>query len=473
MDYKVLKPFPKDFLWGGSSSAYQCEGAWDEDGKGPSVQDMAPIIPGTTDWKVASDHYHRFKEDIALMAEMGFTEFRFSIAWPRIIPDGDGPVNPKGVAHYHEVIDECLKYGINPVVTLYHFDLPYALQEKYGGWASRQCIDDFVRYCEVCFKEYGDKVKYFLTINEQNMMTMFNMGGYKTDKERYQANHHMLVAQAKATIRCHELCKAWIAPAPNITCVYAATSKPADRLAAMDYDQLRNRLYLDTIVFGEYPQAFAEYLRQNDCMPEFAPGDMEAMKAAHPDFIAFNYYGGSTVRYVSVEEGMKAKEKMKSGEANMKEFMVGMMTEPGLAVGCDNPEQEKTSYGMGVDPVGLRITLRELWERYRLPLLITENGCGVPDTLNEDGTIHDDYRIDYLRKHIKACQEAITDGVNLMGYSPWSAFDLVSTHQGITKRYGMIYVNRDEFDLKDLARIRKDSFYWYQKAIKSGGTDLD
>lgn len=473
MDYKVLKPFPKDFLWGGSSSAYQCEGAWDEDGKGPSVQDMAPIMPGTTDWKVASDHYHRFKEDIALMAEMGFTEFRFSISWPRIIPDGDGPVNPKGVAHYHEVIDECLKYGINPVITLYHFDLPYALQQKYGGWASRQCIDDFVRYCEVCFKEYGNKVKYFLTINEQNMMTMFNMGGYKTDKERYQANHHMLVAQAKATIRCHELCNAWIAPAPNITCVYAATSKPMDRLAAMDYDQLRNRLYLDTIVFGEYPQAFAEYLRQNDCMPEFAPGDMEAMKAAHPDFIAFNYYGGSTVRYITVEEGLKAKEKMKSGEANMKEFMVGMMTEPGMAVGCDNPEQEKTSYGMGVDPVGLRITLRELWERYRLPLLITENGCGVPDTLNEDGTIHDDYRIDYLRKHIKACQEAITDGVNLMGYSPWSAFDLVSTHQGITKRYGMIYVNRDEFDLKDLARIRKDSFYWYQKVIKSGGADLD
>ena len=180
------------------------------------------------------------------------------------------------------------------------------------------------------------------------------------------------------------------------------------------------------------------------------------------------------MKYVSQTEGEKAREVLKAprNEANMKEFMTGMMTEPGLAVGVDNPLQDRTSYGMGIDPVGLRITLRQLWERYQLPLLITENGCGVPDTLNEDGTVHDDYRIDYLRVHIQACQEAITDGVRLMGYSPWSAFDLVSTHQGITKRYGMIYINRDEHDLKDLKRIRKDSFYWYQKCIKSNGEDL-
>lgn len=473
MEHYTLKPFPDNFLWGASSSAYQCEGAVDEDGKGPSVQDVAPVIPGTTDFKVASDHYHRFKEDIALMAEMGFTEFRFSIAWPRIIPDGDGEVNPKGVAHYHEVIDECLKYGINPVITLYHFDLPNALQVKYGGWSDRRCIDDFVRYCEVCFKEYGNKVKYFLTINEQNMMTMFNMGGYATDKERYQANHHMLIAQAKAMIRCHELCSAWIAPAPNITCVYPLTSAPLDSLAAMDYDQLRNRLYLDTVVFGEYPEAFRVYLEQRGCMPEFSDGDAEVLKNAHPDFIAFNYYGGSTVKFISNEEGKKIKDNMKHlDKANMEEFMVGMMTEPGMACGVRNPLQEQTSYGMGIDPVGLRITLRQLWERYRLPLLITENGCGVPDTLEEDGSVHDDYRIDYLRAHIRACREAITDGVDLMGYSPWSAFDLVSTHQGITKRYGMIYIDRDEFDLKELKRIRKDSFYWYKKVIASKGEDL-
>lgn len=473
MDILKLKEFPKNFLWGASSSAYQCEGAYDEDGKGLSVQDVAPVIKGTTDFKVASDHYHRFKEDIALMAEMGFNEYRFSIAWPRIIPDGDGEINELGVKHYHEVIDECLKYGINPVITLYHFDLPNALQEKYGGWANRQCIDDFVRYCEVCFKEYGSKVKYFLTINEQNMMTMFNMGGFKTDKERYQANHHMLVAQAKAMISCHKMCDAKIAPAPNITCVYPSTSSPMDYLAAMDYDQLRNGLYLDTVVFGRYPEALEKFFKDRECYPEFVDGDKEALENAHPDFIAFNYYGGTTVKYVSQEEGKTAKEKVHSGKANMEEFMTGLMAEPGMAVCTKNQYQEQTSYGMGIDPVGLHVTLRELWEKYHLPLLITENGCGVPDTLTEDEKVHDDYRIDYLRKHILACQRAISDGVDLMGYSPWSAFDLISTHQGITKRYGMIYINRDEFDLKDLKRIKKDSFYWYQKCIKSNGTNLD
>lgn len=473
MEYRKLKPFPKDFLWGGSSSAYQCEGAWDEDGKLPSVQDCKPIEEGNSDWKVCSDHYHRFKEDIALMAEMGFKEFRLSIPWTRIIPDGDGEVNPKGVAHYHEVIDECLKYGIKPIITLYHFDLPQALQDKYNGWASRQCIDDFVRYCEVCFKEYGNKVEYFLTINEQNMMTMYNMGEHKDDKERFQANHHMIVAMAKATIRCHMLCKAKIAPAPNISCVYPATSAPLDNLAAADYDQFRNRLYLDPIIFGEYPEALCEYFRQRGCMPEITDEDREAMKAAHPDFIAFNYYGAATVKYVSIEDGEKAKEAAKKAGANKEEFMIGMQTEPGMAVSVSNPLQETTSYNMGIDPVGLRLTLRQLWERYRLPLLITENGCGVVDELTPDGKVHDDYRIDYLRKHIIACKEAITDGVKLFGYSPWSAFDLVSTHQGITKRYGFIYVNRDEHDLKDLKRIKKDSFFWFKKVIASNGEDLD
>ncbi|MCH4183834.1 MAG: glycoside hydrolase family 1 protein [Prevotella sp.] len=475
MDYRKLKPFPKDFLWGASSSAYQCEGAWDEDGKGMSVQDATPIVQGTSDWKVTSDHYHRYKEDIALMAEMGFKEFRFSIAWPRIIPDGDGEVNPKGIAHYHDVIDECLKYHIEPVVTLYHFDLPLALQKKYGGWSSRQCIDDFVRYCEVCFKEYGEKAHYFLTINEQNMMTLFNMGGYKKDKERYQANHHMLVAQAKAMASCHKLCSAKIGPAPNITCVYPLTSSPEDNLAAMDYDQLRNRLYLDPTAFGEYPEALAQFMKDHDIFPEYAEGDEEALKNGHPDFLAFNYYGGSTVKYVSEKDGIDFKQSlagMQMTKENMAQFMTGMMTEPGIAQGVDNPLQMQTNYGMGIDPVGLRVTLRQMWERYHLPLLITENGCGVPDKL-EDRRVHDDYRIDYLRKHIQACQEAITDGVDLIGYSPWSAFDLVSTHQGITKRYGLIYINRDEFDLKDMARIRKDSFYWYKKVIGSNGSNLD
>lgn len=468
MEHLKLKPFPKDFLWGASTSAYQVEGAYNEDGKGLSVQDVAHIPEGITDFKVCSDHYHHYKEDIALLAEMGFKEYRFSIAWPRIIPDGDGEINPKGIEFYDNLINEIVKYGITPVVTLYHFDLPLALQEKYGGWESRQCIKDFERYVRICYEHYGDRVKHWLTINEQNMMVLYFP--HKTPQMKFQENHHMLLAQARAMIACHEMVEGGkVAPAPNITCIYPASSSPEDYLAAMDYDQVRNRMYLDTAVFGKYPEAYFEFLTQHDLAPVIEEGDMETLAAGKPDFIAFNYYGGGTVKQISYIDGINAIEAAKGNPA---EFMVGAMTDPGISQGCQNPLQKRTSYGMGIDPTGLRATLRQLWERYHLPLLITENGCGVPDTLTEDGKIHDDYRIDYLRVHIKACQEAITDGVDLMGYSPWSAIDLISTHQGITKRYGFVYVNRDEFDLKDMARIRKDSFYWYKDVIASNGEKL-
>lgn len=470
MDYKTLKPFPEGFLWGASSSAYQCEGAYLEDGKTLSVSDTAPVPEGTTDFKDGIDHYHRFREDIALMAEMGFREFRFSIAWPRIIPNGSGEVNQVAVDHYHEVIDECLKYGIEPVVTLYHFDLPQVLQDRYHGWTDRQCIADFVEYCKVCFREYGKKVKYFLTINEQNMMVLYQGHMYGDEKDVWKANHHMLVAQAQAMIECHQICpEAKIGPAPNITAIYPASSSPEDNLAAMDFDQMRNRLFLDTAVFGTYPEALLNWWKDRGVAPEIPEEDLAVLKAGNPDFIAFNYYGAGCVKYVGVEEG----EKLKAEAKEKKDFMTGLMTYPGLCTAVKNPLQEHTSYGMGIDPIGLRVTLRQLWERYHLPLLITENGCGVPDKLEEDGSIHDDYRIDYLRRHIIACREAITDGVDLMGYSPWSAFDLISTHQGITKRYGFIYVNRDEFDLKDMKRLKKDSFFWYKKVCESNGEQLD
>lgn len=278
MDYKKLKPFPDGFLWGASSSAYQCEGAYLDEGRTLSVSDTAPVPEGTTNFNDGVDHYHHYAEDIALMAEMGFTEFRFSIGWPHILPQGRGEVNQLGVQHYHDVIDECHKYGIEPVVTLYHFDLPQCLQDEYGGWASRQCIDDFVEYCRVCFAEYGDKVKYFLTINEQNMMALFQGEQYGGPKGQWQANHHMLVAQAKAMILCHEMCPdAWVAPAPNITAIYPASSSPEDNLAAMDWDQLRNRLFLDTAVFGEYPEALWNWWVDQGIEPEVEDEDWAAL----------------------------------------------------------------------------------------------------------------------------------------------------------------------------------------------------
>ncbi|MCG6794866.1 MULTISPECIES: glycoside hydrolase family 1 protein [Geobacillus] len=470
MKYAHLKPFPNNFLWGGSTSAYQVEGAWNEDGKGPSVIDMAKHPEGTTDFKVASDHYHRYQEDIALLAEMGFKAYRFSIAWTRIYPNGDGEVNRKGLEFYNHLINEIVRHGIEPIVTIYHFDLPYALQIK-GGWSNRATIDAFVNYCRTLFEHFGDRVKYWLTINEQNMMILHgeaigivDPGSKNPKKELYQQNHHMFVAQAKAMALCHEMLPdAKIGPAPNIVTIYPASSKPEDVLAANTYSAIRNWLYLDMAVHGRYnPTAWA-YLEEKGYTPEIADGDMDILQNAKPDFIAFNYYTSQTV---AASEG----DERDINHTGDQHITIG---EPGVYKGASNPNLAKNDFGWEIDPIGFRTTLREIYERYRLPLIVTENGLGAYDRLEEGDIVNDTYRIDFLRNHIEQMRLAITDGVDVFGYCPWSAIDLVSTHQGISKRYGFIYVNRDEFDLKDLRRIRKQSFYWYQRVIASNGEQLD
>ncbi|QCX33906.1 glycoside hydrolase family 1 protein [Caloramator sp. E03] len=469
MYHKKLKPFPKDFLWGASTSAYQVEGAYNEDGKGMSVIDMGKHPEGTTDFKVASDHYHHYKEDIALFAEMGFKAYRFSIAWTRIFPEGTGEVNPKGIAFYNDLINELISHNIEPIVTMYHFDLPYALQQK-GGWSNRETIDAFENYARTLFLNFGDRVKYWLTINEQNMMILHgaaigivDKNVKNIEKELYQQNHNMFLAQAKAMKLCHELCpNAKIGPAPNISAIYPASSKPEDVLAAANLSSIRNWLYLDMAVFGRYNSKAWSYLEEKGYTPEIKDGDMEILKGANPDFIAFNYYSTSTVAESKNDEW----DKTSIGD---QQIVIG---EQGVYRGVKNPYLEKTQFGWEIDPVGFRNTLCEMNERYNLPLLVTENGLGAFDKLEEGDVVNDDYRIDFLRKHIEQAQLAITDGVKLIGYCPWSAIDLVSTHQGFAKRYGFIYVNRDEFDLKDLRRIRKKSFYWYKKVISTNGEDL-
>ncbi len=471
MFHKKLKEFPKNFLWGASTSAYQVEGAALEDGKGPSVQDIKVIPEGTPDFNVCSDHYHHYKEDIALFAEMGFKAYRFSIAWSRLIPQGVGEINPKGIEFYNNLIDECLKYGIEPIVTMYHFDLPAALQ-KQGGWSKRETIDAFVNFAKVMFENYGDRVKYFLTINEQNMMTLVGdvigtLDGIETDnvqKELYKQNHHMLIAQAKAMKLCHDMCpNSKIGPAPNISTVYPASSKPEDILAAENCAAIRNWLYLDMAVYGRYNATAWSYMVQKGIEPEIMPGDMEILKEGHPDFIAFNYYNTATVESFpgEITNETRTGGDQQSGHG-----------EQGVFKGVNNPNLQKTEFGWEIDPVGFRNTLREVYSRYALPIIITENGLGAYDKLEENDTVNDDYRIEYLRKHIEQAHLAITDGVELIGYCPWSAIDLISTHEGFKKRYGFVYVNRDEFDLKDLKRIRKKSFFWYQNVIKTNGEEL-
>ncbi|MFT3877480.1 MAG: glycoside hydrolase family 1 protein [Propioniciclava sp.] len=450
--------FPKDFLWGASTSAYQVEGASREDGKGASVQDVKPIPEGTPDFTVCSDHYHRYIEDVALFAELGLNAYRFSIAWTRIIPDGVGEVNPKGIEFYTRLIDELRAHGIEPVVTVYHFDLPQALAEQ-GGWANRATIDAFVEYARVLFEHFGDKITYWQTINEQNMMTMVpenvTGGTPSEDYPLYQANHHMLVAQSAVMALCHQvLPEAKIGPAPNIGLAMPLNGTPEDVLCAQYSNALDLWLYLDAAVYGRYNTMALDAIRFAGHTLEIADGDMEILRSGRPDFIAFNYYTTSTITFVPGETPQDA---------------TGAIRGPGRRV--PNPNLPTTEWGWTIDPLGFRTTAQELESRYGLPLIVTENGLGAYDQL-VDGHVEDDYRIEYLRDHLTTLGQAITTGVNVFGYNPWSAIDLISTHEGFLKRYGFIYVNRDNESEKDLARIKKKSFHWYRKVIDSHGADL-
>lgn len=467
MFYKELKEFPENFLWGASTSAYQVEGAYNEDGKGLSIQDLHAPTSGITDFKVASDHYHHFKEDVALMAELGLKAYRFSISWSRVLPEGKGKINEKGLEFYNQLIDELVKYHIEPVVTIYHFDLPLALYNQ-GGWNNRDTIDAFVEYSKLLFERFGDRVKYWLTINEQNVMinhpNAMNPGKVPTKKELYQQCHNMFVASAKVTILCHEIVEnGKIGPAPNITAIYPEKCNPSDVIASDNWESIRCWLYLDIAVYGRYNSLVWAYLEERGWTPSIEERDMEVIAKAKPDFLGVNYYATATVA-AAKNDGTDCQPR--NGD---QQIMIG---EEGVYRAAQNNYLEQTEFGWMVDSIGLRVTLRRIYDRYHLPLLITENGLGAKDILTEDHQIHDEYRIDYLKRHFHQARLALTDGVDLIGYCPWSFIDLVSTHQGYQKRYGFVYVDREEDDLKEMKRYKKDSFKWYQKVIEDNGKDL-
>lgn len=466
MFYEKNAPFPENFLWGASTSAYQVEGASTSHGKGKSIQDLHHP-EDLADFSIASDHYHHVEEDVALMKELGLKAYRFSISWSRIFPEGEGKLNEEGIAFYHRLIDALRKANIEPVVTLYHFDLPLALYEK-GGWNVRETIDAFVGYAKTLFEQFGDQVKYWLTINEQNVMinhpAAMNPGQVPSQKELYQQNHHMLLAGAKAMELCHEIIPdAKIGPAPNIIAVYPKTCAPEDVIAADNWEAIRNWLYLDVAVKGEYnPLAWA-YMKEKGLVPQMEEGDMELLARAKPDYLGINYYATATVSAARNDGHDRAP---RNGD---QQTMVG---EEGVYRAETNDKLEITEFGWQIDSVGLRTTMRRVYDRYHLPILITENGIGARDVLEEDGTIHDDYRINYLKRHFHQARLALQDGVRLVGYCPWAFMDLVSTHQGYQKRYGFVYVDRSEKEIGSLQRIKKDSFAWYQDVIRSNGSKI-
>lgn len=466
----MKKVFPDDFLWGASSSAFQIEGAYDEDNKGLSVADFNSFKKSQiqADTKVAADFYHHYEEDIDLMKELGMKTYRFSIAWTRIIPDGEGEINLEGISFYNKVINKLIENNIEPFVTLYHFDLPFALVEKYNGWESRETVYAFERFAKICFKEFGDRVKYWQPHNEQNLIVRVNeriniydeKDEYKIDKMRAQMDYNMCLAHALAVNACHEMIPdSKIGPAVSSSVTYPLTCKPEDVYAARMNDNFKVYYMLDMHQYGEYPGYYMNYLKERNIMPVMKEGDKSILKKAKMDFIAVNYYR------TNCAEALKANNEHPFGsrEGTVDFNMYGLFK---MSM---NPNLKATEYGAAIDPSGLRVALNEYWQRYHLPLIITENGLGTPDILTEDGKVHDEYRIDYLRSHIEACALAIEDGVEMIGYCPWSFMDLLSSAQGFRKRYGLVYTNRTDDELLDLKRIKKDSFYWYQNVIKNNG----
>lgn len=478
-----MKTFKEDFLWGGAVAANQFEGAWDIDGKGASVSDMCTNGTHTTPKRITSkiepdtlypsheaiDFYHHYKEDIALFAEMGFKTFRLSIAWTRIFPTGmETEPNEAGLKFYDNVFDECKKYNIEPLVTISHYEMPYALVEKYNGWYGRECIDLFVRYCETIFERYKGKVKYWLTFNEinsgamplGNVLSLGTIQGYSGSimdvpddpKIRFQALHHQLIASAKAVKLAHEKYPEY--KMGNMICFitkYPYTCNPDDIIMTQKEMQIINWFCSDIQVRGYYPSYAERYFEENNIIIKKEPDDDEILKEGTVDYYTFSYY-------------------MSNCTGNAQD---GAETSGNLAGGLKNPYLKASDWGWQIDPKGLRYTLNEIYDRYQIPLMVVENGLGAYDKLEEDGSINDDYRIDYLKEHIIQMREAVADGVDLMGYTPWGCIDLVSASTGeMAKRYGFIYVEKYDDGTGTLARRRKKSFDWYKKVIETNGTEL-
>lgn len=464
--------FPANFLWGGAVAANQCEGAYDEDGKGWSTQDLAPkgIVGAITAEPTADnlklkgiDFYHRYREDIAMFAEMGFSVFRFSIAWSRIFPNGDEETpNEAGLAFYDQLIDECRRHGMEPLVTLSHYETPYHLAKTYDGWCSRKMIGFFKRYVNTVMERYKGKVHYWLTFNEINSIlhNPYLSGGILTPKEQlsksdlYQAIHHELVASALVTKMAHE-----IDPDNKVGCMvigipsYPLTPNPDDVIANMEQDR-HNLYFTDVQARGAYPKYLNRYFKENGIQIQMEEGDEEILKNS-VDFISFSYYMSTCG----------------CADPNAHPQAAGNII-PGVA----NPYLRSSQWGWQIDPKGLRYLLNQFYDRYQKPLFIVENGLGARDELIEkDGvlTVEDDYRIEYMREHLLQVEEAIEDGVEVLGYTSWGCIDLVSASTAqMSKRYGFIYVDRNDDGSGTMARYRKKSFYWYRDVIASNGASL-
>lgn len=475
--------FPKNFLWGAATAANQVEGAWNLDGKGANLADAMVAGSHDTPRKItlninedkyyypshkAIDHYHHYKEDIQLLAEMGVKVYRLSISWARIFPNGnESEPNEKGLQFYANIFKELKRYNIEPLVTIYHNEMPLNLVTEINGWADRKCIDYYVHFATTIMERFKDDVKYWIPFNEINDLTTgvgnWNHGGILNEgtetfqhqvddpNKRFAALHHQFVASAKTVIAGKKI-------NPNfkfgtMIChitVYPLTCHPDDVLLTQQEDQLRNCFSGDVQVKGYYPYFMKSYFKKNHISFITEEDDFELLKEGTCDFYTFSYYMTNCI----------------TNDKNAVQVSGNIMG------GAKNPYLQATEWNWQIDPVGLRYTLNHIYDRYQVPIMITENGIGARDIF-EDGEIHDNYRIEYYKEHIQQMKLAIEDGVDLIGYTPWTAIDVVSCSTGeMAKRYGFIYVDVDDQGNGTFKRYKKDSYYWYQEVIQTNGANL-
>ncbi|EJM1003081.1 glycoside hydrolase family 1 protein [Klebsiella oxytoca] len=456
------RTLPADFLWGNSVSSMQTEGAWNEGGKGMSVYDIRQPAEFASDWKVATDSYHRYREDFDLMQDLGMNCYRFQIAWSRVCPEGDGEFNEEGIAFYHQFIDELIARGIEPMICLYHFDMPLSLAERFNGFTDRRVMEAFIRYGQKMIDCFGDKVKWWLTFNEQNLYHMpdaFLISGYmrgeKTLRELYQIQHHVMMAHVHLTQYLHQtkpqcLMGGMLAHA----LVYPATCKPRDILCAQQLDEFLNQNLLRAFAGEGYSPEVMHVVAREGLEDIYRAEDLTLMEQVKIDYLAFSYYASKALDSDPIPPGTPVNYYMQFGDKK-------------------NDYLEATEWGWQIDPLGFRTIITRYYNDWRLPVFPIENGIGVIESWDGVNQVADDYRIAYHRDHINAMKEAIfDDGAQVIGYLGWGLIDILSSQGDMRKRYGVVYVNRDNHDLKDLKRVPKKSYAWLKRVIHSHGAEM-
>jgi len=458
----MTNKLPDNFLWGNSVSSMQTEGAWNEGGKGPSVYDIREASEFASDWKVATDSYHRYEEDFDYMQDLGMNCYRFQIAWSRVCPQGDGEFNEEGIAFYDRFINGLIERGIEPMICLYHFDMPLALAEKYNGFTDRHVMEAFVRYGKKMIDCFGDRVKYWLTFNEQNIYHMpeaFKVAGYlkgdKTLRELYQISHHVMMCHVLLTHYLHET-----KPGQQMggmlahQLIYPATCKPRDIFCAQQYDEFLNQNLLRVYAGQGYSPAVMAVVAREGFQDIFFDDDLAAIARVKNDFMAFSYYASKTLDSDAIPADAPVNYYLLHGEK-------------------DNPFLEATEWNWQIDPLGFRTIITRYYNDWRLPVFPIENGIGVIESWDGVNPIDDEYRIVYHREHLQAMKDAIfEDGAEVIGYLGWGLIDILSSQGDMRKRYGVVYVNRENHDLKDLKRVPKKSYAWFRRTIKSNGNEM-